>query len=327
MRRAVLLALAALLPGGCVQDWRPRGPAQETPAIRREIRAPGPDAELVARPVAIMEDGYRLPLTIHPQRGGLRGVILALHGMNDYGAAWDDPAPWFAQAGLLLYAPDLRGFGRTVDRGYWPGGAALVADTQTLLRLIAARHPGMPLYLMGESMGGALAIVTLADPATPKVDAAILLAPALWGRASMGALPRLALALADALIPGFPLTGEGMNIQASDNLEMLRRLGRDPLVGKQTRVDAARGLVDLMDQAQAAAQALRTPSLLIHGARDQLIPGGPIDRFAASLPPEARLTLLRRPGGWHLLLRDLDGKQVADAILAWIAPPVPRSPP
>src|SRR3546814_14828012 len=58
---------------------------------------------------------------------------------------------------------------------------------------------------------------------------------------------RAALWLSARLFPSARLSGRGLGIQASDNIEMLRALGRDPLFIKETRVDAIHGVVNLMD--------------------------------------------------------------------------------
>ena len=48
-------------------------------------------------------------------------VIIALHGMNDYANTYYLAGPWFAERGVALYAYDARGFGRSPNRGLWPG--------------------------------------------------------------------------------------------------------------------------------------------------------------------------------------------------------------
>ena len=69
----------------------------------------------------------------------------------------------------------------------------------------------------------------------------------------MDLLPKLALFAAIRLFPDMLLTGRGLQIRASDNVEMLRALARDPMVLKGARVDTMYGLVDLMDDALGAA--------------------------------------------------------------------------
>jgi alpha-beta hydrolase superfamily lysophospholipase len=104
---------------------------------------------------------------------------------------------------------------------------------------------------------------------------------------------------------------------------MLRALARDPLVIKETRVDAIKGLVDLMDQALASAPRLDEPTLLLYGKRDEIIPPEPIRRMIAALPQNgaARRRIAWYPGGYHMLLRDLDAAVVLRDIESWIADP------
>ncbi len=86
-----------------------------------------------------------------------------------------------------MIAPDQRGFGGTADRGVWAGQQAMVDDAAELAARLRADNPGQRLILMGESMGGAVAMC-LAARAPATADAYVLLSPAVWGRAQM-ALP------------------------------------------------------------------------------------------------------------------------------------------
>ncbi len=108
-------------------------------------------------------------------------------------------------------------------------------------------------------------------PQPPAVDGLILAAPAVWGWKAMNGLYATALRLAAHTVPARRLTGQGLAIRPSDNIEMLRALGRDPLVIKETRVDAVYGLVGLMDRAYEAAGRIGVP-VLQSADTDQLIP-------------------------------------------------------
>ncbi len=102
----------------------------------------------------------------------------------------------------------------------------------------------------------------------------------------MNIFERTALWLGVRIAPGMTLTGSGLGIKPSDNIEMLRALSRDPLVIKATRVETIKGLVDLMDQALDAAPYLHGPTLLLYGAHDELIPPTPMHQFIADLPKQ-----------------------------------------
>ena len=238
----------------------------------------------------VTADGQLLPLRKWLPQGQAKAVILALHGFNDYSNALDGPGTIWAKLGIATYAYDQRGFGAAPERGRWPGRATLAADAASASRILRRLYPGVPLYLLGESMGGAVAIIAMTGESgtpIPDVDGVILIAPAVWGRPTMDLLPRVALWIGVRVAPGLTLTGRGLHIQASNNIPMLRALGRDPLVIKDTRIDTIWGLVNLMDAALASAPRLRAPLLLMYGAEDEIIPKRPIRRFVRALPPDS----------------------------------------
>jgi alpha-beta hydrolase superfamily lysophospholipase len=303
-RRLVLCALLAL--AACsAPSVQPPGPRAGEPALTAEA--------------VVTRDGLALPLRVWPAAGEPRAIAIALHGFNDYSNAFAEPAAWWAARGVSVYAYDQRGFGRSPHRGLWPGVEALTGDLADAVALVRARHPGRPLYLVGESMGAAVIMAAMAGPGPPAADGLVLAAPAVWGRATMGWLYRELLEFFARHLPWYPLSGRDINILPSDNIEMLRALGRDPLVIKETRADAVWGLVNLMDAALAAAPGLAAPTLLLYGKRDELIPRAPVERMLAALAAPHRVALYAE--GWHMLFRDLQRETVWGDVLAWMRDP------
>ncbi len=274
----------------------------------------------------IAADGARLPLRKWLPQGRAKAVILALHGFNDYNHAFEAPGTAWAKDGIATYAYDQRGFGAAPERGLWAGRQALAADAAAACGILQRLYPGVPLYLLGESMGGAVAVIAMTGESgtpIPNVDGLILAAPAVWGRSTMDLAPRVALWVGVRLMPGLTLTGQSLHILASDNIPMLRALGRDPLVIKETRVDTIWGLVNLMDAALASAPGLRVPLLLMYGAKDQIIPKRPLRAFVRALPydPRDRRSLAYYQHGYHMLLRDLEGPKVSADVAGWVLAP------
>jgi alpha-beta hydrolase superfamily lysophospholipase len=282
----------------------------------------------------VAADGAVLPLrTWLPPRdrggGGAKAVILALHGFNDYSTAFDGPGEIWSKEGIATYAYDQRGFGAAPERGLWPGRAVLAADAATATRVLRRLHPRVPVYLLGDSMGGAVAVIAMTGESgtpVPDVDGVILTAPAVWGRPDDGLLPTLALWAGVRLMPGLALSGRGLEIKPSDNIAMLRALARDPLVIHETRIDAIYGLVDLMDATLASAPFLDAPMLVMYGAKDEIVPKASVRRFVDALPPEPqrRRRLAWYDDGYHMLLRDLEGPVVAADVASWAL--APRAP-
>ena len=346
---SIALALAAALAlAGCAGGPGPSGPAAPlatalaAPDSMPEGRAAFPSPDLVLT----MADGAALPARVWlpPPGTATRRVILALHGFNDSRDAWALPAPVLAAAGFAVVAPDQRGFGATASRGRWPGAAALVADARSAVRAVHARFPGVPLTVMGESMGGGVALLLAAaprpapatglapapggpQPAPPAdapddaVDSTVLLAPAVWDRARIGPVLTASLWVAASLAPAHEVTGRELplRVAVTDNRDALLALVRDPLTLRATRLDALAGLVDLMDRAAAAAPRAQGRVLILDGGRDRIVPPAATAATWAALPAAARRGFY--PAGFHLLLRDRDRALPTGDIVAWLDNP------
>ncbi len=266
----------------------------------------------------VMADGARLPVYAWLPPSPPRAVVIGLHGMNEHARAFaEDAAPWFTQQGVALYAFDQRGFGGSPHRGIWAGHQTMAADAIDAAGLIRARHPGVPVVLMGESMGGAVLLVAGAAAAPPPVDGYVLLAPAVVGRSSLGWFASGLLDVMVTLVPMMGFQNSAPGYQPTDNIEAWRRWSRDPLLIRHTRVDAMAGLVDLMDAAVAAAPRFRGPALLLYGGRDRLVPARPTRALLTALPDPARQRAGFYPAGYHMLLRDTQGEVVAQDITSW----------
>lgn len=273
----------------------------------------------------VTDDGVSLPLRRWLPEGRPHAVILALHGFNDYSNAFEGVGSYLAGHGVAVYAWDQRGFGRSPQTGIWPGTRRLTDDARGMAALLRARWPDVPLYALGESMGGGV-LMAAEDEAPLAVDGFVLAAPAVWGRATMPAYQTAALWLTAHTLPWMTLTGRGLGIVPSDNIEMLRALSRDPLVLKETRVDAIWGIVNLMDAALAAAPDFDAPALFLYGERDEIVPPDATLRMFDSLPPHGPYTIAVYKNGYHMLLRDLEAHTVWRDVLSWIddrAKPLP----
>lgn len=299
----IVLVVAGGLPAGCAT---PRVHAPEGVFVPPRLQA-----EALA-----MQDGYRLPLSRWgpAESNRIRAVLLALHGFNDYANAFSGVGGYLAEQGVLTYAYDQRGFGRTADPGHWPGTDRLIADLETSVRLLGMRHPRLPIFVLGESMGGAVVLASRVD-----VAGVVLIAPAVWSRDRMNPLQRLALWTAAHTFPGLEVNGNGLRLYPSDNMEMLREYSADPWVLKETRIDGLWGVTNAMDRAVVAIERVVVPTLILYGENDKIIPKRPYCALVRDLPvgaPQVRLALYK--DGWHMLTRDRQGERVLADIATWL---------
>lgn len=302
-----VLGMVALSAGACAPRVQSFTEPHATPQIVNEKLLTGSNKVLPVR--------AWLPAEEQP----LKAVIVALHGFNDYSNAFVNPGYYFSARGIAVYAYDQRGFGDTEERGIWAGKDNLMADLKQMVLAVRELHPDAPLYVLGESMGGAVVINALGTQDFPPVDGAILSAPAVWGSKAMPAFYRAALWTGAHTVPWMELTGSNLNILATNNIPLLRQMGRDPLIIKETRIDAIYGIVGLMDDAYRNAEKVDVPLLLLYGMNDQVIPDKPIFDVADTLT--TRYKLAYYPKGFHMLLRDLTSEVVMDDIIAWVEDP------
>jgi alpha-beta hydrolase superfamily lysophospholipase len=325
MKRLAVL-LAALMLAACtplmVQQVGPPPPAFRGPHLEQDA--------------FVSFDGARLGLTRWEPDGEPWAVIVGVHGMNDYANAFHLAAPWWASQGVATYAYDQRGFGRSPGRGVWGGEDLMAEDLRTFAGLLRLRYPHAVLAIVGESMGGAVALDAFTSGRAPDADRLVLLSPAVWGWATQP-LPNKTLLWLAARVTGpkvyTPPRWLTDHVQPTDNHQELVAMGRDPLMIWGARSDTLYGLVRLMDRAAAATGAAAAPTFYLYGAHDQIIPKKAAFRAARGLKPGDRSAYYAQ--GWHLLTRDHEGPIIWSDILAFIrdpkapppsgAPPIPRA--
>lgn len=270
-------------------------------------------------------DGAKLGLSVWKPvleaQAGAQGVapeivIVGVHGMNDYAAQFKEAGEWWATQGATVYAYDQRGFGRSPRSGIWPEHELMRQDLRVAVNVARTRHPGAKVVVVGVSMGGAAAITAFASDDPPKADALVLSGPGLRG---WGALPwtySASLWTSAHVRPGWVVRPpKGVRIVATDNNEKLRAMWNDPLVQKTNRIDSVFGVVSLMEEADRVIDQLpeQTPTLLLYGAKDEVIPPSGVERAARRLPAHVRSAYYAN--GYHMLLNDLQAETVWRDIL------------
>ena len=307
--RVTLFALVLLICSACSPRIMPPGKSIQSPTIENDR--------------FVMADGAALPL--RRWKPGLKfkapkAVIIALHGFNDYSKSFENAGQFWAARGVLTYAFDQRGFGDAPFPGRWHGANALVDDLAEIAILVKNRHPSTPLFLLGESMGGAVIMAAADANSLPKIDGIILSAPAVWSRSIMPAWQRASLWVFAHAAPGLRISSSGFRRKPSDNIQMLKALSLDPKVIKRTRLDAVHGLVNLMDKALAATPIISGPALILYGRHEDIIPDAARKALEARLPSDNCQIHVKDYGtGYHMLLRDLEARIVWTDIIAWIS--------
>ena len=110
--------------------------------------------------------------------GPVRGVVQIVHGLGEHVRRYDHLATTLTAAGFLVQGHDTRGHGATIADGAEPGviGAegwrAAIDDIGVLLDRLRTDAPGVPVVLLGHSMGSFAVQQYLVDH-SERVDAVV----------------------------------------------------------------------------------------------------------------------------------------------------------
>lgn len=283
--------------------------------------------------------------------GEPKGVVVIAHGMAEHSARYARVAEALTAAGYAVYAHDHRGHGRTAaeaDHGYFAdegGWAAVVADLGAVRDHARGEHPGLPVVLLGHSMGSFLARAAVLQDS--RHLAGLVLSgtagdPGLVGKA--GAL----LAAAEARIRGRrhvstlmdTLTFGRYNAAFSPRRTDVDWLSRDeaevdayvadPLCGNTFTsgfyCDLLGGLATINDPTTVAGLRADLPVLLVAGDEDPVGARGKGPRAVAQQYREAGLTdvtCTTYPGARHEVFNETNRDEVLADVVRWLDAHIP----
>ena len=245
------------------------------------------------------------------------GVVVLVHGLHEHGGRYRSVAERLAAAGYAGYVVDHPGHGRSPGtRGNIGRMAATVDGVHALVRLAGERHPGLPLFVYGHSLGGLIALQYLTGEPDSRIRGAVISAPALDTSAATG-VQRLVAPVLSRLLPDLGvLTLDAETI--SRDPEVVRDYRADPL-NHLGRVRARTG-TEMMRATAAMPGRLRSltvPVLVLHGSADRLVPVTASEMVPAHAA-SADVTRTVYPGLYHEPHNEPERERVLDDVVAWI---------
>ena len=245
-----------------------------------------------------------------------KAVLQLAHGAGEHAGRYREPLAPIVEAGYLIYTADHRGHGLTSGMtslgDFGPGGApAAVEDMAVLSRRARAENPGLPLILMGHSMGAMFSQAYILDHAD-LIDALVLSGTAGPGRIAP-----------ESLNSGYPNPRTDYDWLSRDPAEVDTYIA-DPFCGIRFKPESMASFMALRerDMGPAALAAIRPglPTYVFVGDDD------PINQKLQRLTPLVDayraagldVTLKVYPGGRHEMLNETNRAEVVADLLAWL---------
>lgn len=245
------------------------------------------------------------------------GVIVLVHGVHEHSGRYHHVAERLSEARYAVYAVDHPGHGRSPGtRGNIDSMAAAVHGVGMLAGMAGQRHPGVPLFVYGHSLGGLIALQYLTGTPDERIRGGVLSSPALDTSVATGA-QKLAALLLSRLLPDAGVAHGDLDTISRDQ-EVVQAFRADALnyTGKVRARTAAEVLLAVSAMPQRLA-SLRLPLLVLHGSADRLIPpaASEVVRANAGSPD---LTVKIYDGLYHELHNEPEQQEVLDGIVAWL---------
>jgi acylglycerol lipase len=244
---------------------------------------------------------------------GRRATIVLAHGASEHSGRYAWTADRLAERGYVTYALDHRGHGRSEGaRAYIDRMDNVVADLDLL---VETARDGGPLFLLGHSMGGAVALAYTARH-QEKLDGLILSAPlaALEAASPAQRVAGRVLSLVAPKLGIVPIDSSGV----SRDPAVVSDYDNDPLNhhGKL----AARTVNELASTIAGFPEAvsrMTLPMLVMHGTGDRIVPPMATDMIEQRAGSDD-LTVIRYDGLYHELLNEPERERVAGDIADWL---------
>jgi alpha-beta hydrolase superfamily lysophospholipase len=246
-----------------------------------------------------------------------RAVVVLAHGFGEHARRYDHVAQRFGEAGLVTYALDHRGHGRSGGkRVYLKSMDEYTADFGTLVGIATKEHPDLPKIVLGHSMGGAI-VFTYGTEHAGDYDLMILSGPAVATSASVSPLLAFVGKAVGAVLPGVPVQELDAGAVSRDP-EVVAAYRADPLV-HQGKVPAgvARALLLVGDSMPQHANGFAGPLLVVHGSEDRLIAVSGSERLVECVASED-VHLKIYPGLFHEVFNEPERDLVLDDVISWI---------
>jgi acylglycerol lipase len=246
-------------------------------------------------------------------------AVLIVHGLAEHSGRYAATASVLAGAGFAVHAVDYRGHGRSEGgRVHVDRIGDYVADVRAALEEVRRRPPARPLFVLGHSQGGLVALkLALEDPRA--LDGLVVTSPFLAVHPSSrpSTFIRALAAVMVRVAPRLPMPTHIDVRLLSRDPAVGEAYARDPLVSHAASPGWLRAIGRAQREVRGSAARLRVPTLLMASSADRLVDPEATRQFAGEAPPQV-VEFVWWDGFFHEMLNDVGREQVVERIVRWL---------
>lgn len=268
--------------------------------------------------VLIRGDGARLyQHDLAPEHAGTGAVLALMHGYGEHSRRYDELAGYLVARGHVVCRLDARGHGRsTGQRGHVRRYDEYLDDFVAFVNAIVERHPGRPLFVLGHSNGGLIAVRAL-ERGLPGVQGLVLTSPLLGLRARHRPVPDAVARVLSFALPRLPLPSGLDAAELTHDVALREAHARDRWIHRVATPRWYWSTTLAGRAALAEAPRLVVPLLVVQGQDDPIVEPALAEQLCARAGSSDKSCVMR-PGELHEVLNELARVELFDMIASWL---------
>lgn len=244
-----------------------------------------------------------------------KAVVIVVHGHGDHSGGLQGIYEKLLGQGYAVYAYDLRGHGKSSGKqGFIRSWQEYREDLNQFRKLVDSENPSLPLYMIGHSLGGVIAIdysVHYGDG----LAGLIAIAPAISYEATRS--EKLLIKIMGRLKPDYTIEKDSDLNQLTKDKAVQLALKSDRLRHNKVTPGLGRGLLQVIPAIMRKAPSINLPFLLQYGLEDDITPSPLLRRFFDLLGSDKKQKY-EYPHGRHRPFDDHEKDQFLDDLIGWL---------